>query len=791
MPRFVCEKPYDARRHVKSHKSQGQKATSKLVALWNFLLDKSKTLNRTINQKHLTSFRKALNELEDAEPTQSSSVSWDTRLHVGKTGTTARMLINCIDLFGTNWGPNKLPLQNEYKQLDDETDTPLPGHTIKFNVRDGDTLPWFGLCCGKFEEVDVFGDLGQGCKVRWFNESHRTEHNGSMITFYELLEDEQVQLLETMHDWGNLLVYHREEQLFVLPDERGGLVETPVIDPTNVGISDLRAKHTSGTAPEKEDLVLLRALVSTHALHFVDEKGLPTKPIRCQNGVHNCAWQPPYERETFNRIPVLTSNGPVFTTGTRYRCTTHDKTIEAGSDDLEEDQRLSIHYHRIGDMRYEPTLLAEVQTMYVDTLTTASVRRRILSTWFSHALKIVEAVKIAQAAQMLRTKKLQRAASLLIRVLVDFVPSEQSLKKVLLAMYQQLVLPNMKAYNEAVCAFDGQIVRLDGTFKSATVVRLRDLTTRHGKKKCVLRRVAGAVLVAIGLEGLCLLEPRLVPWESGHSMYGLVNTICVFRRAALGSLSAPAAFTTDNIRQHQSALLRGLWNVYPELAIAAQHAEVGDKPSVLLLQDIAHREWQFTKKVAGPRSKQHADYSDYIRCMKDVFHQLRLPHKIDEDLKSYTEHNARWRLTQTTRKIIPTVFLKHLLAGLLHSDKSTTTDDELTVETLLELGNAAIIALDPTVAYIPRSFLMRAARRLGIDHENVRSIFPDHGYSDGETFLFHLRGANDFFKTTRSQARGYTIQAVVGSLGEPQGGWSQWNKRTGKSKSIRRQPKKK
>ena len=266
---------------------------------------------------------------------------------------------------------------------------------------------------------------------------------------------------------------------------------------------------------------MLQALIRTHSLHFIDLNGMPALPTRCQNGVEGCSWSTPYERETYNKNPVITSDGPVFTKGTRYRCATHETTIEAGVCDinLADEPNLSLNYHRLGNMRYEATLLTEAQATYVDTLTTASVRRRILFKWHSYALKIIQNIKATQKAGMLRTKKLQRSASLLLHVLLDFVPSEKSLQKVLLAIYQQLVLPHMATYNEAVCAFDGQLVRIDGTFKSATTVRQSDPTTRYGKKRIVQLRVAGAVLVAIGLEGLCLVEPRLVPWESGPYIY--------------------------------------------------------------------------------------------------------------------------------------------------------------------------------------------------------------------------------------------------------------------------------
>jgi len=121
---------------------------------------------------------------------------------------------------------------------------------------------------------------------------------------------------------------------------------------------------------------------------------------------------------------------------------------------------------------------------------------------------------------------------------------------------------------------------------------LREPTVSKGqenKNTRIYKRVAGAVLVAVGLEGLCLHNPQLVPAENNESIAAYVTSILMGRRAVLGSLSAPAGFVTDSIRKHRKVLSECFNSVYPEVEAASRSTAEGSQ-SVLMLQDIAHRE---------------------------------------------------------------------------------------------------------------------------------------------------------------------------------------------------------
>ena len=68
-------------------------------------------------------------------------------------------------------------------------------------------------------------------------------------------------------------------------------------------------------------------------------------------------------------------------------------------------------------------------------------------------------------------------------------------------------------------------------------------------------------------------------------------------------------------------------------------------------------------------------------------------------------------------------------------------------------------------SYAPRIVLRRTAKRMGIPPEEIDQVFPDHGYADGTDFLQHLRGANEYFRTTRSAAADVSSGSIVRSLG--------------------------
>ena len=467
--------------------------------------------------------------------------------------------------------------------------------------------------------------------------------------------------------------------------------------------------------------------------------------------------------------------------------------------------RLNIEYHELGDMHYEVTLLTELQAWYVETLTIASCARRILDRWHSEGLKKLISVKKRQTQMGYGTRKLVEAGRRLMAMLLDHVPSDNSLNKVVLAMFQIIVKPNMPAYNDAVAAFDGQVMKIDGTFKCATVVLVREKKMVKKKAKMVPRNVAGAVLVAVGIEGLCLRDPKLVPWENGESMFKFAVDILKSRRYVLGKFSAPAACTTDHIRQHANILWKAILKVYPELS-AAFHSQKGkgvEETPVLMLQDIEHRLWKFTLKIAGARftGNSHADYCDYVATMKEVFHQLRVPSDDpNENLEAYLQRNSKWLaeriqtyfpLRAGQRKVDAHDRLdQQLRKGLLEPDKADNNDDDFTLKTLTALGNATIVAFwEKERLYIPRRILIRTARRLRMSEEDIKELFPDHGYPDADNFSFHLRGANEFFKVSRSRARSLSIDTVVEGLSfDSTHAWPQPSRQSGPRRRKKRRP---
>ena len=773
---FSCARPSAAIRHLQSHHRNEEKEVAELTTIWTHLRNRTWSENRQIKTKNQTEFRASLDAHTDAvEP--AGAAAWNTRLHIGKTGPTAKVLLEAIERFGTHPGPGIV--RTEAAPHDAHSNLPLPGHTILFNdpdLEDTTEAAWYGVCCSEFYDVDVFGDVGQGCMVRWFEKSHSGKWKGKAAVFYELLEESQPQLLDSMQDWGNLLIYYQEQQLFVLPED-GNAIEEASRQGSRDQASTVRemletkAPHTAPPQMSKEDVVVMKALFPTHNLHFVDSENRPVNPVSCRPHKTNCEWEAPFRR-SFKKMAVNTSNGPVITYSVRYRCHVHGFQVQAGSAACSA-MRLSMQFHELGKMRYEVTLLTELQAAYVDTLTISACRRRILDRWLSEALKKLAIVKNSQARLCLRKSKLQESAKRVL-MLHDFLPSDHSLSEIMLAMFQQNVAPSMPAYNEAVAAFDGQVIRLDGTFKIATTVLFKKKVMMNGKTKYAYVKVAGAVLVAVGIEGLCLATPQLVPWENSASIAKFIKGMLTNRRHVLGSLSAPAAFTTDNIHQHQRTLWEATELVYPELAaaVATTTMDTQNVPAILMLQDIAHREWVYSRKIAGPKhNKNHADYDEYVATMKDVFNQLRVPHDLpEENLEAYKDRLAGWQASRglnfgTRRHRISEAALdNHLERALLEPDRASKMDDEVAALTLETVGNATMIAFHHKSLYIPRRVLVRCARRLRFLPCKIAKILPDHGYPDGENFLFHLRGANQFFTILRSRARVQSTASVIGRL---------------------------
>ena len=792
---FTCIKRSKAVRHAQSHQSMGHKHPA-LEQTWYILKARTSVANQSTNTRRQTSFRTNIDEKNSTagqEKPPSGSTGWRTRLHIGKLGETATCLESRIQQLHTTWKTG--PPKSLRMPHDPGTSQPETGHTIQFNPSEDGGCIWYGLCTSTCGPVDVFGDSGIGCTVQWFELSHRGQWNGKPADFYELSDHIQPQLLEAMTDWGHLLHYDREHRLFVDIEESATEWNEIENAPGNVeqALRDYQqiAENTETAQATKEDLLVASAVFPTHVLHFVDRKGMPKNPTYCRKGAIGCQWRDIWRRPVAN-APIMTMNGPVLTSQTRYRCYTHNMTIDASADeadDPDQDCCLSLEHYQLGYMRYESALLAQMHSIYMDALTMAACRQRLLDQWNSYALRLITVLKGNQANLALSTGRLVRATDTVLWALHEFIPSDKALTKAILAMYQELVLPRMLAYDEAVAAFDGQVIRTDGTFRSATAVRQRIPDTgSKSKEKYIDRKVAGAVLVAVGTEGLCLTQPRLVPWENKASIEKLMTYILGCRRRVLGSLSAPAAFTTDNIRQHHTVLWSAVWSVYPELrtAVGDRQQEKEEDTPVLMMQDIAHREWVFTDKIASPKT--HGDYADYVSTMKDIFHQLRLPHNGHrETMTGYKDRIAEWKKNKRPGKQETLCVVQdRMKRGILEPETATRKDDEVTLYALSQLGNAAIVVFGESEPYIPRRVLARTVTRLGMDQQQKNILFPDHGYPDGETFLIHLRGGNLFYATPRSRARQCSIDEVARVLTKPQGtrGYTSRRRNTAKQNTL-------
>lgn len=755
-PHFTCAKAYDALRHCHSHVRRARKRQLDIHSLWDRVQANTGLLNRVVQPNMQTVFRRGLSG--QGAGTGAANF-WRERLLIGKTEDTGTMLAGAIERFGTLPATTVLPRSVPFRV--EPTEHPLPGHTIRFHKSAEGEL-WFGVCIGGFERTTVLGETGWACMVHWLEESHRGIWNGQPAVFYQTTGDTQKQLLESMEDWGSLLARDAKTGLLVL--------HTNMDDETGASASEL--KETLGgpciadrsSTMTTEDLAMFAGLFPMKTEVCVDLAGFPCMPESCGPGQSDCIWGSTRQGST-KHIPLVTRDGPVFLRPLRYHCTAHGRIVRAG-ETQSPNRRTDPDYHRLGNMMYETDYLLELQAGYVDTLNVAQCRRRILDRWLTAKFSHVHALSRQQAVLGLRSRELRNACRLLL-ALEGYVPSVQSLTSLHLVLYRALVEPHITGYDRAVAAFDGQLVRIDGTFRFASSVHVNVPGTFKGERKRNYKKVATAVLVAVGLEGLCLCTPELVPAEDARSTTRVVQSILEARRSVLGSLSAPAAFVTDSIRQHQSALRVALNTVYPEHAIAT--AGKGDNADVLMLQDIAHREWAFTRKAAP---KRHPDYNAYVGCIRDIFHQLREPH--DDAVhgpQALSDKERDWKRDARGNGEGTGGLAGSLQRSILEGEHANASDDHITKETLRMLGNAATTALASLLGtYIPRRVLRNAARRMNMTLAEVDDLFPDHGYADGTDFLVHLKGVNEFFSTVRAPSNVVGSTAVVSSLARTRAG---------------------
>ena len=797
-PNFACQKLYDAQRHVAAHGRYEEKSLRRTAALWRRVCEVSGAL-RPRPQGEVTELRKALASKGPA----AGCAAWESRLRIGKTGPVAKVLSSAIERFGT--GSYYGPLSAARMEHDPRTLKPQLGHHVRFHPTGEDEAIWYGVCCGEFGNQDVLGERGLACRIRWFDHAYTDTWKGRTTNFYQLTETTQPQLFDCMQDWGHLLVHDRDSGLFVDPGEEAELHESELTDmqgeareqyghPDNPNWQEEVAADPSqgGAEPTREELLIFRAVFRWSLLFFVTPEGLPQMPGTCGKQETECArackWAAPFEGTT-RQLPLITPDGPLFLTPVRYHCQVHAGTVTAGSKEDTNEQRdpytLNVVYHRLRDMRYRIDALTCLHGAYVDLLSVAGCRRRLLDTWLARGLHAATKMKQMQRQLGLRSEKLQAGTRVLL-ALSDFVPSDNSISELMLVLYERLVKPQLPKYDAYVCAFDGQMMRIDGTFKCASVVRAYAPTEVRGRgdesrSGRTVKKVAGCVLVAVGLEGLCLTTPRLVRTENGESISDLARYVMRKRREVLGSMSAPAAVVTDSIRQHKKLLWSAITEVYPEVGVSVKAGTMAAEDAVLMLQDIPHREWVFTRQAAFP--KQHPDRLDYIAAIKGVFHRLRVPHSEDQQAQEeelMSEWGRTWQLhavLATGRELTETVVRNHILRGLLSSVSCTTTDDTITKIFLEQTGRSSVEDKTYLGEYIPNRILVRAARRLHLPEPKILELFPVQGYSDGDDFLYHLESVNVFYKVVRSQAH-YEPEGVVAShLGK--------SRRTAKSSGIR------
>ena len=243
------------------------------------------------------------------------------------------------------------------------------------------------------------------------------EHEGKPGVWYELTKATQHQLLECMADWGHFLEYDEGHDMFFAPEKRNEQAvpgeaagadwyETLVRAPT-------RSKEST-----KEVLAVAKTIFTIRTLYRTHGGGTtPASPAFCDHARNShsgsseeCEWTAPFCRE-FNKRPIIDTDGPIFVEHARYHCSRHNSYA---SDEPTKPGDNNIPHHKLKDMRYTTEFILTVQSIYVDTLSVAATRRRILDQWTAKALGKIGNLKEAQLKYAFGTMELQRASYLLL-----------------------------------------------------------------------------------------------------------------------------------------------------------------------------------------------------------------------------------------------------------------------------------------------------------------------------------------------------------------------------------------
>ena len=795
-PGFSSQYASELKRHImKVHKKKETIVKDRTRQILRYVLSNSVSSNRKVYKKFITGFRKRLLEKEDfsndnvLQLSDDAILNWRNRLLVGKTGQLSNVLTESLQRFGT-CPVTSMP---DYKNFDAhtvESDRPKIGQIFRCaqdglsqctNVTMNDASDeWYGLCCSSFTQQNLDGCEGMACSIRWFELSHVGIWRKEPAKFYSLLTCTQQLPLSCMVDWGSILIFDSEQKLFVRPSQDKHILDT-IGDPEYTNKYEKwyeeyikeDAEEKNGYTFSNEDVIYGMLLFPEKLLYYCDAK---TKevifPDWCSRGKENedpklCEWEF-WARTEIAKKPMYTNDGPIFLRPIIYRCKRHNRHFTCGAGQFAHTNpfNYSVPHYRLGDMKYDVLMLSDLHASYVEALTIQSVHRELLRSWLRHTLRILYAIKRKQMhTASLDSRRLMRTTRF-IQSLPDLLPSVYSLADLQLVIFQNTVKGLMSRYDTTAAAFDGQIIRIDGTFKCAAVVHIHmpyDAATKSSKR--ITKRVAGCALVAVGTEGLMLGTPCLVPGETNASIQSFVQDILKRRRQALGGISAPAAFVTDCIRRHRQVLWTALLREYPELNLLENTKTQYDNTCqdiVLMLQDIPHREWAFTRRVAKPKT--HSDYADYCASIRDVFHCLRLEPHESQNFKIWKKKIEQWESERSEDDLNATK--EAFMMSVTCHHEATKYDDAISSLVLKELNSACILLQHKDMNIcIPSRVLARACRRLNFPEDDVKANFCCYGYLNDSDFLEHLKGVNEYYRTPRNLGRMSSGASVMKAIG--------------------------